>query len=98
MGPAFMSKGTSDHGKGPVPAARYIQVRYRIGLVDNAMVGALAERVADRRLVVVRPVRRNLRYADQASAQVLNELVGGVAVALASVTDDFGHPKLAAVV
>ena len=35
----------------------YIQMRYAVGLIDDAVRGAFAERIADRRLVVVQSVR-----------------------------------------
>jgi hypothetical protein len=43
-------------------------VRYRIGFVDDAMHGALAESVADRVLIEVQAIGRNLRRTDDATA------------------------------
>ena len=63
---------------------RYIQVGYAVGLIDDAVRGALAESVADRGLVVVQAVRADFRRADHATAQVLDKIVRSRAVALAS--------------
>src|SRR4051794_19880219 len=53
------------------------------------MRSALAESVPDRRLVMVPSVRRNLRCADHALAQVLNEIVRHGPGALAgAIADD----------
>ena len=66
----------------------YIQVGYAVGLIDDAVSGALAESIADRVLIGMSSVRCDFGDADDALAQVLNELVGHFRVALASAVSD----------
>ena len=58
----------------------YIQVGYAVGLVDDAVRGALAESIADRILIRVPPVSRNLWRTDDALAQVFG--ISGVQIAV----------------
>jgi hypothetical protein len=67
-----------------------VQVRYRIGFIDNAMGDALAEGVADRWPVRMKTVRRNLRRAEHALAKIADKRVRVLAVALAGAVGDDG--------
>ena len=46
-------------------------MRYRIGLCDDAMRGAIAEGVADRYAVRMKTIRADLRLADHATTQIV---------------------------
>src|SRR5580700_7973042 len=80
------------YGGGAIAARRlgYVQVGYAVGLIDDAMNGALAESIADRRAIVMQAIGRNLRRPDHATAQVLNEIVRGRAIALTGAIADDG--------
>src|SRR5580658_7951439 len=66
------------------------QVGYGIGLVDDAVGDALAERVADGGAVWVKAVRRNLRRPKQPLAKIADKQVRVLAVALAGVIGEDG--------
>jgi len=67
----------------------YGKVGYAVGLYDDAVVSAAIEGVADRVLVGQEPVRADLRCTDHALAQILDEQVRILSVALAgAVADD----------
>ena len=68
----------------------YSQVRFAVGLYDHAMRGAAIEGVADSVLIGQETVSADLRRSDHPLAQVLNEQVRVLAVALAGAIADDG--------
>jgi hypothetical protein len=66
------------------------EMRYRIGLVDDAVRGAVTERVADRIAIRQEAVRRNLGLSDHATAQVIQKFQRGICIPLADAPTDDG--------
>jgi hypothetical protein len=59
------------------------QMRYAVGLYDDAMGSAVAERVTDRIAIRQKAIGRNLRLSDDATAQVAQKFQRGIGIPLA---------------